>query len=277
MGKLLEDPSLKLYSGINHQEVKAILWNHRHPALSDVRVRRALTMAIDRRTLMGLLHLPERTPVLDAPPTLAQLQSDSFPEYWSYDVERAGGTLDEAGWRDANGDGVRERKGEDLAITLLVPGAEEETAAVFVQDQLARVGVRAEIVHRDGLAVAERWQSGDFDAAIFLITSHLHGGEQDISYLYGPESPIGYHNPAVIELLQRAVGASSPSEVLPMYAEFHPLVAADVPITPLYPVVWNWVVHERVRGLGDDRLYDPVWNMERLWIEEDGSGGPGAP
>jgi peptide/nickel transport system substrate-binding protein len=269
VGKLLEDPRQRIYYNINHHETTALVWNHRHSALADATVRQALTMAIDRRALMGLLHLPAETPVLDVPPTDEQIREERFPERWPCDPQRAGAMLDEAGWRDADGNGVRERGGEELALSFLVPADEEETAAVFVQDQLGRVGVRVEIERRDALAIFERVQVGDFDAVVFLITSHLHGGEQDISHLYGPDSPIGYRNPAIVELLERAIQTGSPEARASVYPELAPLLEADLPITPLYPRVWNWVVHERIRGLSNGRMYDPLWNMEDLWIERE--------
>ncbi len=116
-----------------------------HPALQDVRVRQALAMAIDRETLNQDLLLG-----LTSPPATVW---DSLPAYvspdiepWPYDPEAANALLDEAGWVDTNGDGVRDKDGEEL---ILVHGTttrevRQDAQAVF-QQQLAEVGVQLEL------------------------------------------------------------------------------------------------------------------------------------
>ena len=116
-----------------------------HPALQDVNVRQAIAMAIDRETLnqdllLGLTSPPES--VWDSLP--AYTNPDLTP--WPYDPAAANALLDEAGWVDSNGDGTRDKDGEEL---ILVHGTttrevRQDAQAVF-QQQLAEVGIGLEL------------------------------------------------------------------------------------------------------------------------------------
>jgi peptide/nickel transport system substrate-binding protein len=114
-----------------------------NPALLDARVRKAIALAFDRFSLVkdlmyGLTSVPAS-------------YWDEMPEFWKkpglepypYDPEEAKRLLDEAGWKDSNGDGVRDKDGVDLTLkygTTIRP-IRQNTQAV-AQQQLANVGIK---------------------------------------------------------------------------------------------------------------------------------------
>lgn len=108
--KLPDDPRFQVYDRIGPNTIQAVLWNQRHPPFGDPEVRRALTLAIDRRELHRVLHLPDDLPIFDVIFTRRQFRQGDFPEPVPHDPERANQLLDEAGWRDADGNGIREPK-----------------------------------------------------------------------------------------------------------------------------------------------------------------------
>jgi ABC-type transport system substrate-binding protein len=71
------DGRFRAYDQLDHGMVSALYWNHRHPLFRDVRVRRALTLAINRRELAQALNYPADTPVLDAPLSRASFNAGS--------------------------------------------------------------------------------------------------------------------------------------------------------------------------------------------------------
>ena len=120
-----------------------------NPALVDVNVRKALAMSVDREAinrdlLLGLTKVPasfwDSLPYYNNPPLT------NYP----YDPEAAKKLLDEAGWVDSNGDGVRDKNGVDLALTYgtTVREIRQDTQAV-VQQQLAQVGIKVDIQSYD--------------------------------------------------------------------------------------------------------------------------------
>jgi peptide/nickel transport system substrate-binding protein len=115
-----------------------------HPALQDVRVRQAIALAFDRFSINEdlLLGLTEPASTLwDQMPYV-----DPTIDPWPYDPERARQLLDEAGWIDSNGDGVRDQDGVELVLRhgTTTRQIRQDTQAV-AQQQLAEVGIRLEI------------------------------------------------------------------------------------------------------------------------------------
>ena len=163
--KLANDERFEVY----HQygvDVEAIYWNHTSEFFRDARIRRALTLAIDRRELLDLLNLPEGLPLFDV--IFSQRQWNELPGPLPQDPRQAVRLLEETGWLDVDGDGVRERGGKEFTFTLLVSGADGRRIGVYVQDQLRRVGVRAELrTVADWATLFGTVRAGDFEAAVF--------------------------------------------------------------------------------------------------------------
>jgi len=119
-----------------------------HPALQDVRVRQAIALATNRAGLCQDLLLGLTVPAAtdwDNTPWV-----DPSIEPWPYDPERAKALLDEAGWKDSNGDGVRDKDGVELVLKYGTTTREvrKDTQAIF-QQQLAAVGIKVDLLNFD--------------------------------------------------------------------------------------------------------------------------------
>ncbi len=118
-----------------------------HVALQDVRVRKAIVMAVDRQQIIdelfyGLYKIP-------AVFWWDSIWEDTSIEPWPYDPTQAEALLDEAGWVDSNGDGTRDKDGVELVIRYSTTAGNElrEATQVVVQQMLAEVGVGVEILN----------------------------------------------------------------------------------------------------------------------------------
>jgi len=142
-----------------------------HPALQDVRVRQALALAFDRASLnktllLGLTEVP--IGFWDALPAY----NDPSVKVYPYDPEKAKQLLDEAGWKDTNGDGVRDKDGKELVLRYLTSTRDvrQNTQAV-AQQQLAAVGVKVELSSMDS----------DLFFASYADNGPVSRGEYDIA------------------------------------------------------------------------------------------------
>ena len=54
-----------------------------------------------------------------------------------------------------------------------------------------------------------------------------------------------------------------------IFQELTEIVAADLPVTFLFPEVQSWAVHRRIRGLESPFRADPIFYMEELWLEDE--------
>jgi peptide/nickel transport system substrate-binding protein len=116
-----------------------------NPGIFDVKVRKAIAMAIDRDSINRDLHYGlTKTPASfwDAMPYYNNPPLTNYP----YDPEAAKALLDEAGWVDANGDGVREKDGVDLEIEHATTIREDrQDVQAVMQQNLADVGIKMNV------------------------------------------------------------------------------------------------------------------------------------
>ncbi|MEM1247848.1 MAG: ABC transporter substrate-binding protein [Acidobacteriota bacterium] len=168
-----------------------ISWNVGKPLFEDPTVRNAMTLAIDRDAIIETLWLgyanPGVTPVLSstwaAHPDIAPLP---------YDPDQAGQLLDEAGWTDSDGDGVRDKDGVDFSFELATNTGNPQRwdTIQMVQAQLAKIGVQVKPARYDLPTINARTQAHDFDAAVIglLIDTTLDNTvtlKGDATYNFG--------------------------------------------------------------------------------------------
>ncbi|WP_322892037.1 MULTISPECIES: peptide ABC transporter substrate-binding protein [unclassified Yoonia] len=123
---------------------------HPHPFLSDENVRRALSMAIDRELLVevgygqagratcNLVPGPEIYASLDNTGCLVQ------------DIDGANALLDEAGWVDSNGNGIRDKDGVELNILFQTStNAVRQDFQALIKDMWSQIGVETELRNID--------------------------------------------------------------------------------------------------------------------------------
>lgn len=238
----------------------AVYWRNDHPLFRDVRVRRALTLAINRRELLGIVNYPPTTPVIDGPYTSRQLQRGNLPEPLPYDPAQARALLDAAGWRDRGGNGTRQRDGRPFRFTAL---ASRGPSAVYVQNQLQRVGVRMELQPAETAVILEAIKRGRFEAAVSLFLPTASRIEE----FFGPGAPTGYENPALIELLRRWKATADPDALDRIHGEIVDIFRRDLPVTFLFPSLLTSFAHRRIRGW--NRPWAELFaKPEDLWIEE---------
>jgi peptide/nickel transport system substrate-binding protein len=138
---------LKAFSGYN-EGWYFNLGEKGHPAVKDARVRQAMAYAFDRFSLTKDLLLGGTVPAAtywDNTPYV-----DPALEPYPYDPEMAKQLLDEAGWKDSNNDGTRDKDGVELVLKYGTTTREVrvDTQAV-AQQQLAEVGIKVELLNAD--------------------------------------------------------------------------------------------------------------------------------
>jgi peptide/nickel transport system substrate-binding protein len=254
--KIAKDSRFNMYHEFAFSRVFLIIWNHQNDFFRKPAVRRALTLAINRRELHQVLNFPDNIPILDVFIMKGQFHRGEVPEPLPYDPEQAKKLLDEAGWFEVRKDGVRENNGREFRFSLLV-SPEQKLGAVYIQDQFRKVGVRMEIVTLDRSVSMARRRSGEFDACLCYIWRN-------------DRKVVGYDNPEFERLLENAFHwAPNPDEMDIAVRKLWPIFRTDVPFTVLYPGLTFNIVHRRIRGLKSPNRANPTRFMEHLWIEEE--------
>jgi peptide/nickel transport system substrate-binding protein len=207
----------------------------------DVRVRRALVHALDRELLVNTI-LDGLAPVIHGP---IQPPSWAFTDdvrRYDHDPDRAGALLDEAGWSDGDGDGVRDRDGQQLSFTLITQAgfAIRENVAQTMQRQFRDVGVDMRIRLIDGTAISSLWFQGDFEA--MLHWWHMPSDPEITLFFAKDRMPPAGRNINYIEddsltaLLYASDRTVNMSERRSLLQEAQRLISELVPEIPLYNV-----------------------------------------
>jgi len=122
---------------------------HPHPILSDVRVRKALSMAIDRNLLVEVGYGQAGRPTCNLVPAPEIYASDNT-DCIAQDVEGAKALLDEAGWTDSDGDGVRDKDGKKLHLLYQTStNAVRQDFQALIKQWWAEIGVETELKNID--------------------------------------------------------------------------------------------------------------------------------
>ena len=133
-----------------------IALNNRSPFFADARVRRAMTMLLDRAAIVrGLYRGSAR--IISGPWAPDSPAYDAGVAPLPFDPAAAARLLDEAGWKDAGGGGTRERDGRAFEFDLLVSAGSEIGRQIdeMLAAELSRVGVTARVRTMEWAAFVE--------------------------------------------------------------------------------------------------------------------------
>jgi peptide/nickel transport system substrate-binding protein len=193
------DNRFDVIQGTTNSEV-TLAFNNAKAPLNDVRVRQALTYAIDRKALLDTAGAGYGTLIGSmVPPTDPWYQDLS--KVYPFDPARAKALLAQAGQTN-------------LSLRLRIPNLPYAvSAAQVVASQLADVGVKVSIEPLDFPAVWLKQVFTDHDYDLSIIQ---HVEARDITTFGNPKYYWGYHNPAVTNLLAQADAGTARQQITDM-------------------------------------------------------------
>ncbi|NOY44144.1 MAG: peptide-binding protein [Deltaproteobacteria bacterium] len=246
-------------------------YNLEKPMFQDVRVRRALTHAIDKNEIVeGVLQglgVPATGPYKPG----TWVYNPDVPKY-PYDPDRARKLLAEAGWTDTDGDGVLDKDGKPFRFTVLTNQGNDQRlkTAEIIQQRLKAVGIQIEIRVLEWAAfINEFVKPGKFDAVILGWTITQDPDLYDVWHsskaVPGGLNHTHYRNAEVDDLLVRARKTFDRAERKRLYDRFQEILAEDQPYTFLYVPYALVAVSNRVHGIRPAPA-GITYNFERWYV-----------
>ena len=225
-----------------------------HPLFSDLALRRALTMALDRDLLVRG-QFDSLAAVAIGPMTRAQALADSTIAGIPHDSSGAARLLDSLGWKLPAGKYVRERGAKPLAFSILVPSISRNRMgiAVRIQEALRPFGVDVSIDAIEPNAFFAKMRAGDFDVAFDGRKADLSvSGLKAYWTVASARQPNGqnfsrYENPIFDAHLDSAVGATDAATAKAHAKQAFSTIIADVPAVWVYEVRTVQMIHKRFR------------------------------
>jgi peptide/nickel transport system substrate-binding protein len=252
--------------------------NTRLPYFDDRDERRAVALAIDRRALVdGIMGGFNVTGAASVTPVHSAFDPTAAV---AHDPDSARVLLERAGWRDRDGDGVREdAAGRPFRFRLKVwqgAGSYRELAEA-VQAQLARVGIAAQpevvefntfLAHVQGRET-EAGRVRDFDAAIGNWTDNLlrkddsqllHSRHRD-----GARQWTGFNSPRLDTLLDALATENDAAAAAPLWRDYQHALTDESPLVFLFYALGINGVHDRLRGVPADDPRGPIATIGDWW------------
>lgn len=219
-----------------------IAWNTQRAPTNDVRVRRAILMAIDREKLAAGLFGNLAEPALSPIPTGLREHSDDVTPI-PFDPAGAARLFDDAGWRDSNGDGIRDRGGAPLRIEVDYISADptRQDVLVAIQAMVRQVGVDLAPRAYERTAWVERLRSQEFTGSSWgwgwgpgVVGPNAEAVFHSRSIPPAGANFAGFSNPRADELIDAALATSDREQLREVWRQFEQLIIDEVPYAPLY-------------------------------------------
>ncbi len=268
-----QDLQLVIYDDRSYTHV---CWNTEKPLLADPRIRRALSSAIDRETLIDVVYGGFGR--LGVGPVLSSFWAFNRDlEPVPFDPDAARDVFEASGWSDTDGDGVLDKAGIDFAIELLAPAENElrQDLAILIQEDLKRIGVKAEPRFVEWGTLMAAMQNGEFDA---LINGWEEPTQIDLAGLWESVPPgeptfnFGrYSNPEVDRLLIEVGDMTDFAEQKPLFDRIQALIVADQPYTFLVENTRITAHTSRVKGV-DANAATPYFNIDEWYVKTEPAG-----
>lgn len=249
-------------------------FNLEHPFFKDVRVRRAISLALDRDALVKGVLLGQGIPAFGPfkpgswanHPTLQPVRQN---------LAAARALLAQAGFADRNHDGILERDGKPLAFTILTNQGNEQRilTATVIQSQLRAVGVEVHIRTVEWAAfIREFVNKGCFDAVLLGWTIPQ---DPDIYQVWHSSQAVEgglnfthYRNPEVDKLLEEARSLPDQGRRARLYWRIQEILDREQPYCFLFVPYALPVVQRRFQGI-EPALAGIMYNFEQWWVPKE--------
>lgn len=264
---LAEDPTLRVRE-VYGRSVAFLQFALDDPLLADRRVRQAIDLAVDREAIVeGVLHGYARGAATFLPPV--SWAHDATRPVTARDLSRARSLLDEAGFV-LDGEGPRRNGNAILRLRMLSVAGDpaREAIAVMLRSQLGEVGIDVELRPMELASLLRVMQSDEFQMMLGQVSGPVDADVRPFFTRGGRFNFGGYDSPEVDRLATEAVAASDRATAQSIAAQLQALLAADLPVVPLY-FPSTLVAHRaRLRGVAPTWL-SPFEGFEGWWVTGD--------
>ena len=271
--QLSKDSKLAAYRMVQ-TNYYGLFWNVNKPPFNDIRVRKALNHAIDKKTIIEKVLLGEAIPAYSVyqPPFKWAYTDDVYKLEFS--PEKAKKLLAEVGWKDTDGDGILDKDGKPFRFTLTGDTASptRRRNVMISQQYLKSIGLDVKIQFKEWHDFLENYQWSPKKEMTFLWNAFNPPMDPDMlarrwHSKSGPRTnQTRYSNARVDELFAKGKSTIEQSERAKIYHELQRTIAKDVPMIFIYYPIEIAVANKRLQGVVPSpwRVYH---NMEDWYIK----------
>jgi peptide/nickel transport system substrate-binding protein len=225
--------------------------NNRREPFTDAATRQALSLAIDRESLIA--HVLGGVGSIATGP-FASFHPFAAPTPLAYDPARAKQLLDSAGWVDQGG-GARMRGGQALEFELLTYPARPDLVllATAIQAQLAEVGVTVTLRSVESASITGILDKGEYQASMWTLQMAPSGDPgyilQTVYTTGGDSNPqLGYTSPRFDALIAQLNGTTDVAQRFALAQQAQAILREDSPAIYLMSPSFNTLHSSRLQS-----------------------------
>ncbi len=250
-----------------------IAWNMRKPQFSDARVRRAMTMLVNREAILQKLNFGLGR-IVTGPFYFASKDYNNGIKPLSYDPAGAKALLREAGWTDHDGDGWLDRDGVPFRFEFLIPSGRRfaERLGSILKEDLRKMGIDMEIRQLEWALFIKNLDDRRFDA---VTLGWVFGVEQDPYQVWHSSQAdkgsnfVGFADAEADRLILEGRAEFDRDKRAALYQKLHQIVDRVQPYTFLYSSPYLVTLDRRFENV---QIYpagmDPLeWRVNRDSLE----------
>ncbi|MCK5351728.1 peptide-binding protein, partial [bacterium] len=213
-------------------------WNGRRPVLSDPKVRRAMTMLLDRDSILknlryGFGRVVSGNFFYESP------DYDRMIEPWPYDPAKAAALLDEAGWVDSDGDGIRDKDGVPFRFEFTMTSGSQfaDQMSTILKEELVKVGIEMSIRPLEWALFTQMLDDRNFDAVIMGWSLPVEADPYQVWHSSQTEKGsnfIGFSNREADLIIEEARVTFEKEKRVQLYRRFHQIMHEEQPYSFLF-------------------------------------------
>jgi len=261
----------------DENDLPIVVEQESHPIFGDVKVRRAIQLAINLDEIMDKAVLGEGTVMASFQlPTSWAVDPDLAPV--AYDPEAAVALLAEAGWTDTDGDGILDKDGMKFEFELITNEGNTRRGQIgeLVQQHLAEIGIQVDFVAIDFNQLLDIMDAQTFDALI-LGWRMSYPVDPDPTGLFTSDADVvgsgfnfaSYTNPEIDRLAKEAllVPGCDPADRAPYYHEIDRILQEDQAYVWLFAQNGLYAANDSIANWGP-YPNDLYWNVDTWTISQ---------
>jgi peptide/nickel transport system substrate-binding protein len=235
-----QNPNLSVHQFVG-SNLNLLTFNTTEAPLDNVKVRQAIAYAIDRESMIRDLALGQGAIAHSILPegSWAYVQGQTY----HFDPNKAKQLLDDAGFRDPDGDGPQTRFAKPIIFRISGSSASARQYASVIQNYLRDVGIPVSIETSELNVLFEFLRRGQFQ----MTYGQWVGGNQDPIFYHDlfatSEIPTEtraarnrsrYSNPELDKILDEAANTYDHAKAAPLYAKAQEIISRDLPVFPMW-------------------------------------------
>lgn len=240
--QILDNPNLTLHN-YTFRNYVFVGWNARKPQLADPRVRQAITLGTNREEIVTAILQGYGTVANSGVPPFHWAFDPGATDSGSHDPAKAMALLEEAGWTDRDGDGVRENaEGVPLAFSIKynTGNQQRQDVAEIMQAQLAEIGMAVQPQVVEWATLLQQINTPelrDFDGVVMGWVTEFKLDDMDLFHSARIDQPYawsGTANPDIDHLLEALSTTVDREVAVPLWADYQRVVSEEAPYTYFY-------------------------------------------